>query len=160
MVLITALSVPVFAAGELNSSVYSKETSATEDIYFTLTKPENKEDLTFKSSYVLCGKTELEGIRVHLLRYNDSDKLYEEFKNTDNTSSWKIGISGIFMKEVLLDKGINDLRLVAYKAGTVDGEDREYQITDFIITASDESLKEKIVNNTLKVLDMFKGLIK
>ncbi|MCR4436309.1 MAG: hypothetical protein QHH06_04415 [Clostridiales bacterium] len=150
----TAFTVPAFAAG---NDIYSKATGETGNLYVTITKPDSDQDFTFKKSYILCGKTDLEGIHVKLLRYNKNSGAYESFNNTDGVSSWTIGSSGIFMKEVQLETGLNDMRVVAYKTDAEGNVSGGYQITDFAITVSNESVKDKIIDSALKAMDIFKG---
>lgn len=170
-IIVTALSVPAFAdSSAISDAVYSKLTTQNGQLYVTITRPDSESDLTFKKSYIISGQTDLDGIWVKLLRYDKSEGRYVDYANTDGASSWKIGSSGIFMKEVELKDGLNDIRIVAYKEQDLEEAENQknankktgikLQISDFAITLSNENFKDKIINNALKAIDFFMGKFK
>lgn len=150
---------PAFASSR--NVITDAATENTEQFLVTITKPE-KDEFTFKKSYVVCGNTKNENIRVELLRFNKDTNKYEPFANVDGETFWRIGASGIFMKEVVLQDGPNQIRIVAYKesdegnlkAGTT------LQVNNFTITVLKESLKDKINNVFLRIGDMVDSILK
>ena len=155
--IISVYCIPSFA---LSSSVFNDpNTPSTKQFLVTITRPEGDES-TFKTSYVICGNTNVEGIKVELYIYNKNTDSFEPFMNTDGVNSWDIGSSGIFMKEVVLpEKGINKIRIVAYKKGETDRLElnNNLQINDFNITVLDEGIKNMIENGMLRINDLLKG---
>jgi hypothetical protein len=115
LLIITALlcfSVPAFAAGDTS--------------IITITKPEGN-DTTYKKSYVICGYTDFEDVKVTLSIKKDDE--YVPLYNTDGKDSWIIGSSGVFMKEVILNKGANEIKITASRDGDVIPENYFYTIT-------------------------------
>lgn len=115
-----------------------------------ITRPEGDEESTFKKSYVICGNTANEGITVELSVYDNDLGYYVPYANTEGETSWGIGSSGMFMKEVNLKyTGANKIQVVAYKNS--DTENR--QVEKFTIILLKEDLKNKLMN--MKVKDIF-----
>lgn len=140
----------------------SKDVKTTDEFLVNIIRPEGDET-TSKKSYVICGNAlnNAEDIRVHIFIENSDGELVE-FKNTDGESSWDIGASGIFMKEVVFPgEGINSIRIAAYKKSELSklkaGEN--LQINDFKITVLPEGFWSSIRNgiNVLKYLKSFVG---
>ncbi|MCX7747145.1 MAG: hypothetical protein N2645_09675 [Clostridia bacterium] len=133
---------------------------AADPEFINITRPEANES-TFKTSYIFCGNTDQEGIKVEL-KYKDkeTDK-WEPLVTTDGDSSWIIGSSGIFIKEVKLPyKGSNNenkIMIKAYKASNPDGPK---QIKEFTITVLDETFKEKIKNKLNSIGEALSRLFK
>lgn len=169
VLLITGLSVTSFADGIENQTLlnrYSlladKNTEDTEQFLVTITRPEGDES-TFKKSYVICGNTVKEDIRVMLLIYDKDEEKYIPFANTDGDYIWDIGASGIFMKEVILpNKGANDVRIIAYKKNETDKlvAKTNLQINSFKVSVLDNGIKEAIKTGFLKITDMLNGLFR
>lgn len=146
-VIVCAFSIPVFAG--VDSSIYNPDTSTTDQFMVTITRPDGDES-TFNQSYVICGVTGQEGVTVKALI--EKDGWYSDFPDTDGVTSWTIGSSGVFMKEVTFpNTGANKLRIVAYT-------DSQRQINDFTITVLEQSLKDKIQQGLMTIKDMFKQL--
>ena len=155
--IVVACCIPSFAVS--NSLFNSANTPSSQQFLVTITRPEGDES-TFKTSYVICGNTNVEGIEVELYIYNKDTDSFEPFLNTDGVNSWEIGSSGIFMKEVVLpEKGVNKIRIVAYKKGEAGSLElnSNLQINDFNITVLNEDIKEMIENGMLRINDLLKG---
>lgn len=160
MVIFTSFS--SFAFTTVLDVLKSKDVKSTDEFLVSIIRPEGDETIS-KKSYVICGNAvdEAEDIRVHILIENNDGK-WEEFKNTDGESSWDIGASGIFMKEVVFpNEGINSIRVAAYKKSEIKdlkaGEN--LQINDFKITVLPEGFWSTIRSiNVLKYLKSFVGV--
>lgn len=144
--ILISVSLPAFAGD------YDKSTKRTESYFVKITRPEGSES-TFNNSYVISGNTEFEGIEVELYRLDKEKGKYVPYETTDGISSWEIGASGMFMKEVdLPNKGANNIMVVAYQK---DDRSKE-QITKFTITVLEENLKDVIkkgYNNIQEILN-------
>ncbi|HOA98275.1 MAG TPA: hypothetical protein PKK29_10940, partial [Acetivibrio saccincola] len=119
----------------------NKDTEDTEQFLVTITRPEGDES-TFRKSYIVCGNSTAEGITVKLYMYSEESGTFEPFKNTEGESSWNIGISGFFIKEIELPNvGANRIRIAAYKNGgeLVLGENA--QVNTFTVTLLDSEVK-------------------
>lgn len=151
---LAAFSLQSFAAS-VNDIIYDKSAISTEEFLVSITRPEGNES-TFKKSYVIRGNTALKGIRVEILRVNENDELVP-FENSDGESSWEIGDSGMFMKEVMLPNlNANQIRIVAYQKENVDNATlgENLQLNDFTITVIKEEVKDKIKNGDLCLTDL------
>lgn len=148
-------------ASSVNDIIYDKKTKSTDEFLVTITRPEGDES-TFKTSYVICGNTENKDIMVEILILNEKGD-YEAFENTDGESSWDIGESGVFMKEVVLPNlDANQIRIAAYKKAEIDNAklNENLQIRDFTITVLKEEVKDKIKNGFVSVTDILKDIFK
>ncbi|HOQ00389.1 MAG TPA: hypothetical protein PK604_06090 [Acetivibrio clariflavus] len=169
VLLITSFSITSFAEGLEDQKLLNKytiladkNTSDTEQFLVTITRPEGDES-TFKKSYVICGNTVKDDIRVMLLIYDKDEKKYIPFANTDGDYMWDIGVSGIFMKEVILpNKGANDVRIIAFKKNETEKlvPKTNLQINSFTVSVLDNGIKEAIKTGFLKITDMLNGLFK
>lgn len=167
--MITCFSVTSFAESIEDQKLLNKytiladkNTSDTEQFLVTITRPEGDES-TFKKSYVICGNTVKDDIRVMLLIYDKDEKKYIPFANTDGDYMWDIGVSGIFMKEVILpNKGANDVRIIAFKKNETEKlvPKTNLQINSFTVSVLDNGIKEAIKTGFLKITDMLNGLFK
>lgn len=123
-----------------------------------ITKPEGDADSTFKKTYVICGNTDKEDVTVELSVYSKSSDSFVAYNNTEGESSWTIGSSGMFMKEISLPNyGANRIKIVAYKSS----DPEKKQVEEFTITLLKEALKDKIIDGTIvKLNDAIKQIFK
>ncbi|MCX7749865.1 MAG: hypothetical protein N2645_23695 [Clostridia bacterium] len=160
LLLVTILvvcSFSAFAAAPLASLLKNTKTESTDQFLVTITRPEGDES-TFKKSYVLCGVTELENIRVHVLLYDDVKDEYVPYMDFGNDGVWDIGISGIFMKEIDLTKGANKIRIAAYKKSNANNLKlkQTLQVNNFTVTLLDEDGKDAFKSSILNIKKYFK----
>lgn len=154
--------IPSFAWNEDNVLI-NKETKDTSEFMITITRPEGDES-TFKSSYVICGNSSFENIRVRLYILDKKTDEYKEFKNNETESYWDIGVSGIFMKEVILpEEGANTVRIVAYNKNNEDNKenltlDEDLQVNSYTITVLDKEIKDSIKKGFFRITDMLNKL--
>jgi hypothetical protein len=170
--LVATLSISVAAISDLDNKVtldtaISDKIGATENFLVTITRPDVEKENTFKKNSVIGGTSEVKDIIIVLAKYNDETGKYEEFESNDGDSRWTIGKSKFFAKEVLLDKGVNSFKLLAFKKSDMEKlfVGKNLQISYFKIVLLDESLKEKIINSVIsifnfKILDNKLGLEK
>lgn len=108
----------------------------------TITRPDGDET-TFKKTYMVCGYSDKEDVTVEVSVYDDKLGYYVPLYTVDGESSWTIGSSGMFMKEVKLPyAGANKMSVVSYKNSDPDNK----QVNKFTITVLKESLKDKVYN--------------
>ena len=149
------------AAGDYAIDPDTKSTPSKQ-CFVTITKPtlkEQRSDIPFYSysdTYLICGVTDDEDVKITLRVYNLDKDIYDRYKDTreeDGTpSSWKIGASGIFAKEIQLSEGENKFRIIATKKS--EGV-RISQITNFTIYRLNESdIIEKIKIGIQSILDL------
>jgi hypothetical protein len=150
IVLILSFAMPAFAS---SYDVHDPRASSTASgIIVTITRPQGDES-TFDSNYVICGITSKKRVKVMLLRYDRDQEQYIDFPNLDGNSTWKIGTSGIFMKEIRLPlEGANKIRIVCYQSDS----DAERQVDDFTITVLKEDLKDIIKKGFKNFIQMMK----
>ena len=68
---IISLAAQVFAANDIPDEVFDPATKATKDMpVIEVTRPSNLEEISFKKSFVICGMTTGQNVRVYLLLYN------------------------------------------------------------------------------------------
>jgi len=158
LMVVLMLCIPAYA--DSTDIIYQDDVDSTDEFLVKITRPEGDES-TFKKSYVICGNTDIKGIRVELAILEDDGK-WKSFENTDGDSSWRIGNSGIFMKEVRLPElGANKIRIAAYKS---DEKDRlvlneNLQLQEYTITVLEKSFKDKIKSGFISVTEMLDELI-
>jgi len=139
------------------------ETKSTpaKQCFVSITKPSLKVQragtpfFSYDDSYLLCGQTDEEDVKIVLRIYNSDTDKYEKYDDSrsknelKDTSTWKIGASGIFAKDIELNEGENSFRVIATKKSMI-------QITDFSITRWDESkVMDKIRNGIQDILVPF-----
>lgn len=140
--------------------LYDRDIESTEEFLVSIVRPEGDET-TSKKSYVICGNTDVDDIRVHLM-IADENGNFTDFKNTDGESFWDVGASGIFMKEIIFPKeDRNRIRIAAYKKSEVDrlvpGEN--LQINDYNITVLPEGFFRNFFSN-FRVTDFLSNIVK
>ena len=135
--------------------ISDKYLKPTEQFLVTITKPDSSDVTHYKRSYIICGNTEQNDIRVILARYDAATDKFIEFKNVDGYSRWDIGKFGLFSREVFLDYGTNALKIIAYKKTGISNlkPGINLQVSYHNINVMRESIKDKIIN---KMVDMTK----
>ncbi|NLC67530.1 MAG: hypothetical protein GX754_01835 [Clostridiaceae bacterium] len=105
----------------LREIIKKADMEETEQFLVTLTEPsKDNYPMVFEKmnicGFLINGKTNPgEVVIVILARYNEETGFYEEIENTEGESRWKIGLFGLFAKEVRLPVGINKLKAVICK---------------------------------------------
>lgn len=132
-----------------------KEVEDTEQFLVTITRPEGDES-TFRKSYIVCGNSVAEKITVKLYMYSEENQNFELFENTEGESSWEIGFSGFFVKEIELPNiGANRIRIAAFKS---DGEElilgENAQLNTFTVTLLDNEVKNSMRNGFININQM------
>lgn len=158
MIVTSIISVSSFASG--NDVIYDKSTVSTSQFLVTIYRPEGDET-KFDKSYVICGSSEKDDIRVELLILNESTGKYEAFKDVDGESGWDVN-SALFTKEVSLpNEGANKIRFAAFKKDEAAKlkPGTNLQVNNFTITVLNKSFIEKIKDNLFSLPDVFKGLL-
>src|SRR5690242_15367143 len=87
VITVSILSVSSFASG--SDVIYDNSTTSTGQFLVTIYRPEGDET-KFDKSYVICGSSDKDDIRVELLIYNDTTGKYEAFKDVDGESGWDV----------------------------------------------------------------------
>lgn len=152
------ISVSSFASG--NDVISDKNTLSTKQFLVTIYRPEGDET-KFDKSYVICGSSEKDDIRVELLIYNGGTGKYEAFKDVDGESGWDVS-SELFTKEVSLpNEGANKIRFAAFKkdeAGKLK-TGTNLQVNNFTLTVLNKSFIQKIKDNLFSLPDIFNGIL-
>jgi hypothetical protein len=182
--LVISISIPIFAAPDddsfLNENIVldmeeddlvveeieritaEKDTEDTEQFLLTITRPDGDE-ITPRKSYVVCGVAEEknpEDLVVVLSIYNESTEMYERFENIDGESSWEVGSFGMFTKEIMLKEGANKLKIVVYQKSADNLQvGVNVQVNSFTVTVLKEGIKQKIINGTLRINEIFQGIL-
>lgn len=90
----------------------------TKELYIKIDSPKNNEKQSEKK-YAISGSTEYDDVVIVLARYNESKKIYEPLKNTDDESSWAVGNAKMFSKKIVLEPGINKIKILAYRTSNL-----------------------------------------
>jgi hypothetical protein len=143
------------ANSAINDELISKQTKASSQFIVTITRPDSDES-TFRNSYIISGNTKKNNIKVKLLLLNKTSDKYELFENDEGESSWIIGTSGVFMKEVELPvEGSYAIRIVAFNKfdenNLVLG--KTLQVSDFNISLLNKNIKDKIKSKMSRFID-------
>ena len=131
-------------------NIYNKNSKSNlKSKLVNITKPNGDESI-FGKLYLICGYSKYSNVNVKLLIYNKNKGKYEDFETTSGESSWKIGASGVFVKEVkFLANGANCIRLACYQNSTED-----VQIEDYTITVLKDSFKDVIREGLINFSDV------
>lgn len=108
--LIYILGTGVFAAPQELDPTYD----GTAKI-INVTNPDN--NITTLKRYVVVTATGDEGVIVTLYTYNPETKMYELYKDANSDDSWRIGASGLFIKRIPVEDGINYIGVFAEQNG-------------------------------------------
>lgn len=142
-----------------------KDAINTDFLYITVTRPDSATDSTYEKSYVISGIAKKSDVRVYLGKYNENTKKYEAFKNKDGKSYWDVAEGKAFSKEILLEKGANKIKIVAYNtADTSKLKQEDFQVNSFTISLLERSVTT-VIKNTIdstlnNITDGIKSLIK
>ena len=139
-----------FVSGALVALVITcYSTIAFAGTVINITRPEGDE-VTYNPTYMICGNTDKSGVTVEVKVYDPNLDSYVALPTIDGDSSWSIGESGMFMKEVKLPYyDANKIKIVSYSAAD------DQQVDKFTITVLKDGIKDKIVNGLIKIKDMF-----
>lgn|GEM_PF-1107230 len=147
-----AFSVTAFAydTTTLNDIIRSSDVKPTKQFLVMITKPDKNENI-FQKSYIICGVPYKSGIRVALAVYNEKLGIYEDLPTIDGESNWDAG--NFFTKEVELNKGTNNIKIVAYKSSEASNPKvgENVQVNTFTIIVFTEDFKKKINDNDLTI---------
>lgn len=113
-----------------------------------ITSPDKGKDSTYKKSYVLSGKSESDDVVIAIARYNESAGEYEPMKNTVGYSTW-VCSSGIFSEEILLNKGVNKIKILSYRISQKD--EMNWQVNCFTIELLDESIANRVIRKGTEI---------
>jgi hypothetical protein len=150
------------AVDKLIDEVYDKATLTSEKQFLVkITKPEDNKIFTSSSSYTICGQVvdkdaDIGNLKVSILKKSSDKNKYEPYRDENGEMTWKIGELGLFMKQVQLKEGINDIRAVIYKESEKDNLqiNVNLQLTDFVIISLNEENK---VSLFVRFIDIASG---
>jgi len=116
-----------------------------------LSKPE--EDFsTFSDSCIVSGKSE-QGVKLYIYIKSEDEDAYEKLKIDDEEVSWTVGVSGIFAKEIGLERDtVNELLIYAEK-------ETDFQIMKRDITVKSLAIKEVLKNEVVKIEDLITKIL-
>lgn len=141
--------------------IQDKDAEDTEQLLVTITMPEEKKEAAYEKSYLLTGIALKSDIRICLAKYNEETKAYEAFENTDGKSYWDVAAGNIFSKEILLEKGANKIKIVAYSTtDTSQIKKDDIQINSFTISLLDKSVKAIIRDAINSITDGISSIFK
>ena len=136
-------------------------TEDTEQFLVTITRPDEETDSTYKSSYVISGVSDSSDVKVVLEVYNKESEEYVLMENTDGESVWDIGSYNVFSKaafskEIELEEGPNQIRILAFRTAQADGlKVEDVQVNEFTITLLKESIKDKVIKSFVDFTKLF-----
>lgn len=144
-----------FTASAAPAGDTDKDTPQEVKHLIMITRPDDDGDKTFNKTYMICGITTTDDVKIGIkLQKKNKEGKFEPFEDVDGRSSWVVGPSGIFAKEVKLDTGNNVFRVVAYyydKSRPEYEDPHEITITLLDINKVKE-LKTKILDNIFNPL--------
>ena len=112
--------------GELSKALKDGQAINTGEIIVTITSPDKDKDSTYNKTYIISGKSEHTDVVISIARLNRSKEEYEIIANRNGETSWGIGTSGIFSKEIDLEAGVNNLMFVSYRKSEMEGSKIQY----------------------------------
>jgi len=111
---------------ELSKTLKDGQAINTGEIIMTITSPDKDKDSTYNKTYIISGKSEHTDVVISIARLNRSKEEYEIIANRNGETSWGIGASGIFSKEIDLEAGVNNLMFVSYRKSEMEGSKIQY----------------------------------
>lgn len=157
---LSVLSSPSFAANR--DILYDSSTPSTSQFMVTITRPEGDES-TFKKDYVICANTDQDDVVISVLKYNKQMGVYRPINGSDANSTWEIGRTGIFVKQIELPKvGTHPLRVVAYKKNEISRLElhTNLQVNNYTVTLLDRGIKDVIKSGFFRLSDMLSQLMR
>ncbi len=113
----------------------------------TITMPDQSTVSITKKSYIVSGLSDYSDITVVLQVYDDELDTYVAMKNTDGESSWDIGDIGAFKKEIVLNEGVNKIRILAFRAAQKSTlKPENVQVNKYSLILQKAGIKDVIVN--------------
>lgn len=129
----------------LDSLIKDGNAKESDQFLVTIRKPETDKISVSKKSYIITGTTEETDVKMFMAKLNEKTGEYEAFENTDGESSWEIGSFGMFAKEIVLTKGFNKIKMVAYRTSQEKGlKIEDVQVKYFTISLLDENIFKKV----------------
>lgn len=129
-VIIISVMLPLFAIPALASSKV-----------VNITRPEGNEIVT-QEYFSICGTSKKDEATIELYYYDKETKNYEPLSTTEGESTFTVG--KVFSKDILLNKGENKIKIVAY----IDPEDKP-QTAYFTITLAEEKKEDNWLEKAL-----------
>lgn len=112
----------------------------TGEVIMTITRPDMDKYSTYKKTYIISGNSEHKDVVISIARLNRSKKEYEIIANTNGETSWGIGASRIFSKEIDLEAGVNNLMFVSYRKSEM--EESKIQYNSVTISLQEELVRD------------------
>lgn len=131
---------------------YSRNVDTTGQFIVDIYRPYTNDSSSSKS-FIISGNTNEDNVKVELFILDRDEDRYVPFANVNGQTSWGIGSSGYFSKEVeLWYRGENKLLIVAYR--TTNSGIR--QVNKFTVTVVNDNLTDVVKD----LLSKFSGLFK
>lgn len=137
----SVLAAPAKLSGEEKSTAKLVELAKPDDDYST-----------YSNFCIISGKSK-QGVRITIYTYKETKDTYEKLIIEDKVVSWVVGASGVFVKEIELEKNkVNKILIYAEK-------DDDFQIIKREITVKSGTLKEILKNEILKIEDLLSKVV-
>ena len=134
---------------EYNRALKNGQALNTGETIMVITSPDKDKDSTYKKTYIISGNSSYNDVIISVARLNKDTNEYELIYNTDGEKSWGIGASGIFSKEIVLDKGVNNLMFISYRKSEM--EESKIQFNSATIELLNEGIKNKVLQKLSEI---------
>lgn len=135
----------------LNSVIRDDDSKTTTEFLVNITKPSDETEVVTYKSYNICGTTKKSDVKVFFAR-KEGDT-YRPIANADGDTYWE-GNSQFFSNDITLVKGVNNIKVVAYRTSQEDElTEDDIQVTTFTITYMEKNIFEKVIDGFDKTLD-------
>lgn len=144
-----AVAEPSAFEKEYDSALKNGQALDTGETIMVITSPDKDKDSTYKKTYIISGKSSYDDVIISIARLNTTTGEYELIYNTDGEKSWGIGSSGIFSKEIELEKGVNNLMFISYRKSEMEGS--KIQFNSVTIELLNESIKDRVLRKATDI---------
>jgi hypothetical protein len=160
MIMFSVFVVSSNAAGK--SAIYNPNTYSTEQFLANVTRPEVRNETTYKKIYLVCGSSENKALMFEALVFDAAEGYFKPVSIVGGGHTWKLNDPGIFAEQLVLPKtGANQIRIVTY----FDGEEvlvpgKNLQVSDYTITLMEKNDKNLFRNGFQRIANMLGQLFR
>lgn len=134
----------------LMNALKSAKTEDNGEFIFKRTSPAKSKESTYSKTFALTGESlhDYDDLIIYIAKYNENTEQYETLKNTDGESF--LPCYGVFSTEIELTKGVNKIKLLAYRKSQMD--DPKFQINTFTIELLNETILDKVRKKSSEIM--------
>ena len=140
MIMVSGMTLATSAKSK--ESMYNANTYSTEQFLANITRPEVRNETTYKQFYLVCGSSENRTLKFEALVYHEDSQMYKPLSLVGGGNVWFMYEPGVFAEQLNLPKtGANKIRIATYYDDDKDLiPGKNLQVSDYTITLMENNV--------------------